>query len=113
LGLVIGPLKLWHHQMDAQPVIVWGTSFPSWLLVLEELRLHAHVVVFTSEDHFKFVRDLVEEDCLIMMEDKAKTLLLDPKKIGGNCSLCLFDKQVESGTAHFSQTHGVTQIVNT
>jgi hypothetical protein len=51
--------------------IVWAEDFPSWLLVLGELRLWAAVVVLTSATHLSLVKSLVEANCLILRAENA------------------------------------------
>jgi hypothetical protein len=99
------------EQTDAQSVIVWGDSFPSWLLVLKELRLKARMGILSSESQFCFVKGLVEEDCLVVTEEAARTFL-NPEKIS-HCSLCLFDGRLVSNKAEFLQTCGITRIIGT
>jgi hypothetical protein len=99
------------RQLDSVSVIVWGDDFPSWLLVLGELRLRASVVVVSSELHLSLIQSLVEEDCLVITAAHALSVLT-PDTTGG-CSLCLVDGRVLPTTARLLQSCGVTRILGT
>jgi hypothetical protein len=109
-GLVTGSVKL-GRQLDAVHVVVWGDEFPSWLLVLAELHLKARVVVLSGETRLTLVKSLVEEDCLIVTETKAREIL-GPHTLN-NSSLCLVDGRVTSDTARFLERCGITRIIGT
>jgi hypothetical protein len=100
-GLVTGSVRI-GRQSDSVPVIVWGDDFPSWLLVLRELRLRTCVVVVSSELHLGLVQSLVEEDCLVITTAHARAVLT-PGTTGGFL-LCLLDGRVLPTTARLLQS---------
>jgi hypothetical protein len=73
--------------------------------------MKARVVVLTSDVHLEFVKGLVEEDCLIITDESALSLL-DPAKIEYS-SLCLVDGRVSANSARLLQAVGVTRIIAT
>jgi hypothetical protein len=92
-------------------VIVWGDEFPSWLLVLGELRLRAAVVILSSPTFISLVKSLVAANCLIVTAEDAWSVLTPATT--GECSLCLVDGRVGAASARLLETCGVTRILGT
>ena len=109
-GLVTGTIPI-GRQTEAIPVVVWGDEFPSWLLVLGELRLRAAVVILSSPTHTSLVKSLVAANCLIVTAEDAWSVLTPATT--GECSLCLVDGRVGAASARLLETCGVTRILGT
>jgi hypothetical protein len=107
-GLTMGRLTVMKPSAHPSCVVV-AHSFPSWLFVLEELRLNPVLVVLTEDTYVAAIQQLVPSSCRILIgtaQDTSRFLSADWHRglVG------LVDGSITSSTIALFESCGVQRI---